>query len=109
MGMMKMVVRSAAVATLVLVAACSGSSDEVAPEANVEENVVNVSDVPELPADNQVAPEPVVETNTADATPPEAPVPPDAQMLDDADATGMTARVNRDAAAENGAVTTEGE
>jgi len=38
-------------------------------------------------------------TNLTVAEPRAAPVDPDAQTLDDADATGMTARVNRDAAA----------
>jgi len=42
-------------------------------------------------------PTPAADTNTAAIdVPPEAPVAPDAQMIEDADATGMTARVSRD-------------
>ena len=46
-----------------------------------------------------VAPEPSPDANAAAAIapPPEEPIKPDAQVLDDADATGMTARISRDA------------
>ena len=87
----------AAALTLTL-AACSGSQPE-APVANVEDNAV----IEEVPADEG----PVInalptEEPTANATT-AATVRDDrseqAQMYDDADATGMTARVDRGNAA----------
>jgi hypothetical protein len=42
-----------------------------------------------------------VTTNATEAVAREAPLPPDEQTQDDADATGMTARVRRDEAASN--------
>ena len=101
----------AAVALALFAAGCSGSSDDVAVEANQAGEIVDTNEVMSVPeaADNMQMPEAAPETNTAAATPPEAPVPPDAQMLDDADATGMTARVSRDQAADNGAAITDGE
>lgn len=94
-------------ATLLSVAACSRSEPEQAPSA---ENVA-AEDVPSAepttPADQPLAESPVVETPTESTNsvaidvPPEAPIAPDVQVLDDADATGMTARVSRDEALAN--------
>jgi len=73
-------------------AGCEKSTPE--PAAPVE-NVVNEAE----PMNAVVVPEetPAPETtNLTVAEPREAPVDPDVQTLDDADATGMTARVNRD-------------
>ena len=77
-------------------AACSGGSDEPAPAANETENVVEVID--EAPVENIVEPEPEP-TPTPSPTP--APVVEDdrsteEQVMDDADAVGMTARLPRE-------------
>ncbi|HXH15874.1 MAG TPA: hypothetical protein VNJ10_07045 [Sphingomonas sp.] len=84
-------------------AGCSRSEPEQPP---TDTNMVEDTGVTETEA----APAPV-ETAPVEAPPPapavvepprEAPVAPDAQMQDDADATGMTSRVTRDEApAEN--------
>jgi hypothetical protein len=66
----------------------TGNVVEETPSSNAAEPAANVA----APADvNAAAP---VEVR-------DAPPPPDAQTLDDADATGMTARVNRDEAPAN--------
>ena len=80
---------------------CSRSSEEPAP-APVEENRMEPIDVPEpAPVDT---PEPLPtpsatpEMNLAAEAPPPIALGPDEQMLDDASATGMTARAARDEA-----------
>ncbi len=91
-------------AALLALSACSQSEPEQAPDANMSDEVApEETATPEaLPSGEpaELAP-PVEDTNTAAIdVPPEKPVAPDAQVLDDADATGMTARVSRDEAAE---------
>jgi predicted small lipoprotein YifL len=94
-------------ATLLSLAACSRSEPEQAPSA---ENFA-AEDAP-LAEPTTSADVPVAEPSAAEAraeaansamidVPPEAPIAPDAQVLDDADATGMTARVSRDEAVAN--------
>lgn len=75
-------------------AACSGGSEEAAPVANETENVVEVID--EAPVENFVEPEP-----TPTPTPSPTPIvederPTEEQVMDDADAVGMTARLPRE-------------
>lgn len=89
---------AAALLTLGL-GACSRSNDEPRP---VEENDMQAIDLSEpVPGETPEpsptpTPSPTPETNLADAAPPPVPPAPDEQMLDDASATGMTARVARD-------------
>ena len=75
-------------------AACSGGSDEQPPVANETENVVEVID--EAPVENVVTPEP-----TPTPAPSPTPIveddrPTQEQVMDDADAVGMTARLPRE-------------
>ena len=77
-------------------AACSGGSDEQAPAANETgtENVVEVID--EAPVENIATPEP-----TPTPAPSPTPIveddrPTQEQVMDDADAVGMTARLPRE-------------
>ena len=75
-------------------AACSGGSDEQPPVANETENVVEVID--EAPVENIATPEP-----TPTPVPSPTPIveddrPTQEQVMDDADAVGMTARLPRE-------------
>jgi len=92
--------------------ACSGSSNEPVPVDNQftdqgdMQPATNMSapvseEAMPMPAENATA----ADTNaTAEALPPAAAPAPDQQMLDDASATGMTARASRgNDAASNGA------
>lgn len=83
-----------ALAVPALLAACSGSEREPAP---VDDNEVEMLDVTNEAANVAEPPAPTP-TPTPDAvnTTAEAPVPPEEQVQDDADATGMTARVTRE-------------
>jgi hypothetical protein len=98
---------AAGFAGLALLPACSGSSDE----APVETNVANIAE-PEnvVVVENVATPTPTPETNTAAATP-TTPSGPDfsdtEQTQQDADATGMTARVSRGDASGNETAPTE--
>lgn len=83
----------AALATLTLLAAC-GSEPEAPPEPAAVETVTPVEAPPAPPP-----PEPPV-ANVVEAAPVED-LAPDQQVLEDADATGMTARVDRDAGTED--------
>ena len=93
---------TALAAGLLALAACSKPD----PEGPMDDNTLGL-DQPMTNASTEVtpietptvAPEPLPDANAAAviAPPPEAPIKPDAQVLDDADATGMTARVSRDA------------
>lgn len=95
--------RLSLVATLLatsMLAACSGGSDEEAPVVNATENVVEVID--EAPVQNFAEPEP---TPTPSPTP--TPIVEDErateeQVMDDADAVGMTARLPREEASNEG-------
>lgn len=79
-----------ALAALLVVAGCSKQQ----PTENVTENT-GVEQAPP-PAPAPVAPEPQAAAPIAKPAPPPAdPVEPDAQILDDAAATGMTARLSR--------------
>ncbi|MCP3734887.1 hypothetical protein M9979_08390 [Sphingomonas sp. RP10(2022)] len=85
----------------VLLAACSRSEPEQPVEdTNTLESVEPMANAATEvePVEAPVAePSPLPDANTAAIdVPPEAPVKPDVQVLDDADATGMTARVTRD-------------
>lgn len=90
----------AATAAGILALAALGGCEKSAPEQPAPvENAVN-----EVEPVNLVVPEekPVPETaNAAAVEPRETPPDPDAQTQDDADATGMTARVRRDEAGSN--------
>lgn len=88
----------AAIAALtILLAACSRSE----PEQGAAENIApapaeTTAEIPEpLPAATPT-PEQLTEANASEELPPPPPTPEDEQMLEDASATGMTARVSRD-------------
>lgn len=90
-------------------AGCSRSEPEQPPtDVNmVEDSGVTESEAAATPPPAPVETAPTEAPPTVNAVEPEreAPVAPDAQMQDDADATGMTARVTRDEApVENDAV-----
>lgn len=88
-------------AGLLMLSACSRSEPEQPLEENMSEQAPVEESTPDATptAEPSATPTAAVETNAATIdTPPEAPVAPDAQMIDDADATGMTARVSRDEA-----------
>ncbi len=78
-------------------AACGDSEPERAPDETVREETVEAPP----PVEEMAAPAPLPVDNRAEAaveedpTPPEAPVEIDQQVLDDASATGMTARSTR--------------
>lgn len=82
-----------ALAAAAALAACSGASEETAPA----ENAVNAMDLTEeLPAENLTDTAPVVTENATTPAPVAEPATPDeAQIQDDAEAVGMTARVDR--------------
>ena len=87
----------AAGASLMALAACDRSE----PEAVTENLAVEASPTPEIvtdpvPPEATETPAPVAEANAAAELPPEEAAAPDEQMLDDASATGMTARAKRD-------------
>ncbi|WP_343518800.1 hypothetical protein [Sphingomonas sp.] len=91
---------AAALLAAASLAACSGGSDEAAPVANETENVVEVID--EAPVQNFAEPEPIP-TPTASPTPiVEDDLPTDEQVQEDADAVGMTARLPREEASNEG-------
>ncbi len=82
---------------LALIAGCSSDEPEAPPaDANLVEGVIveNALDAPLVDASPLPTPSP-----TPSETPTPEPVEEDVQVQDDADATGMTARVNRDDAA----------
>lgn len=83
----------AATAALALTA-CSGGGDENPPaDTNVEELAPTPAPVEAEPTPE---PSPSPTPSPTETLPPEAAAEPDEQMLDDASATGMTARANRD-------------
>ena len=85
-----------------ILAGCSNSEPEAAPTEAPE---TTVSDAPAAPM-SELPTAATVETPPTELQPPDVvpeaapvePTPPDAQVLEDADATGMTARVRRDEA-----------
>lgn len=88
---------AAGLLALGVLAGCSRSEpDEAPPVENVSEAPAPVPEETRAP-EPEPAPEPApVATANAVAPPPAAAIEPDEQMLDDADATGMTARAKRD-------------
>lgn len=83
-------------ASLASLTACARSEPEATTENLVAESpsagpIVTDPIPPEAPA----TPAPAVEANAAAELPPEEAAAPDEQMLDDASATGMTARAAR--------------
>lgn len=82
-----------ALAAAAALAACSGASEETVPA----ENAVNAMELTEdLPAENLTDTAPVVSDNATAPAPVAEPAAPDeAQIQDDAEAVGMTARVDR--------------
>lgn len=75
-------------------AACSGGSDE---EPTVDANVAEVPIVNDMGFANMVEPvAPPTDVPVATPTPADPPTVDEAQVQDDADASGMTARVSRD-------------
>lgn len=87
-------------AGLLALTACSRSE----PDAAVDDNAASEASMPSEDVAPAVTPSnvpmaedlPEVSNSSAIDVPPEPKVAPDAQMLDDAEATGMTARVSRD-------------
>ncbi|KQN32851.1 hypothetical protein [Sphingomonas sp. Leaf38] len=89
--------------TAMALAGCSRSEPEQPPtDVNMVEDT-GVTETEAAPAPVEAAPVEAAPAAPAVVEPPrEKPIAPDEQMLDDADATGMTARVTRDEApAEN--------
>lgn len=80
-------------------AACSRSEPEPVEPGNSDGSTQIIEVPAPAPAPTEDAPatpaETSVEANAADETPPETAASPDEQMLDDASATGMTARAAR--------------
>ncbi len=100
----RMMTGASLAAAALMLAGCSRSAPEQPEDGNMVEAAPVDTATPEpLPtAEPSPAPSPV-DTNATAEAPPEEKVAPDAQMLDDAEATGMTARVTRDAPpADNG-------
>jgi hypothetical protein len=101
---------AAAVLALTMLAGCDRASPAPQPEAsdnalpadaatsvdaNVDANAaVNLAEPAPLPPPGTSAAS--AEASAADVAPREAPPTPDTQTLDDADATGMTARIHRE-------------
>lgn len=77
-----------------MLAACGGGSDEPAPVANETENVVEVID--EAPVENIALPEPAPTPSPTPAPIVEDDRSTEEQVMDDADAVGMTARLPRE-------------
>ncbi|HWW64802.1 MAG TPA: hypothetical protein VNZ43_08595 [Sphingomonadaceae bacterium] len=103
--MKKAIAIGSALAAILLAGACSRQQPAEQPEEN--QSVVEPAPVapPPAPEPEKEAPPPVAE---APAPPPPAPIAPDEQILDDADATGMTARVTRGQDDENLAANSTG-
>lgn len=82
-----------ALAAAAALAACSGASEETVSA----DNAVNAMELTEeLPAENLTETAPVVTDNAVAPAPVAEPAAPDeAQIQDDAEAVGMTARVQR--------------
>jgi hypothetical protein len=96
--MMKTISYAAAgLLALSILGGCSRSEpDEAPPIENVSEEAPPEPEETRAP-EPEPAPAPApVATSNAVAPPPAAEIAPDEQMLDDADATGMTARATRD-------------
>lgn len=96
-----MKVRFVGLAALGLLAACGSGRDEAVEQTALEANTVVEAPIEPAVEPEVAPPAPTVNqsvTNTVQAAPPPQ-VSEEAQTLEDADATGMTARVDRDATA----------
>lgn len=92
-------VRIATVTVALLLAGCSGGSDDAPP---ADANTIEAPIVNDMGLANLVEPmAPPTATPTPSPTPVETPTADEAQVQDDADASGMTARVSREDAVEN--------
>ena len=99
-----MLIRSAAFAGGLLVLAALAGCDKPAPDQPVATDNSAVPETNVVEVTNAAAPAATAHadtTNASEALSREAPPPPDSQTQDDADATGMTSRVNRDQAPAN--------
>ena len=99
-----MLVRGAvALLTLTALAGCDKSTpDQPAASENGAVPETNVTEGANTAA--PAAPTQSVTTNATEAAVRDAPLPPDEQTQDDADATGMTSRVNRGEAPANSSI-----
>ena len=99
-----MLVRGAvALLTLTALAGCDKSTpDQPAASENGAVPETNVTEATNTAA--PAAPTQSVTTNATEAAVRDAPLPPDEQTQDDADATGMTSRVNRGEAPANSSI-----
>jgi hypothetical protein len=88
----------AAAVLLPVLGGCSKSEPDAAPAENLtasaEETPVAAPEP--IPEPSAAAVAPPTDTNATAEADPEPATPPDEQMLDDASATGMTARASRD-------------
>lgn len=89
-----MAIAGGALALLALAGCNNSSPDRYEGMANVSDDS-GTNEAVTLNAAPPVDTAPAVSANAAVVEPREAPPEPDTQTLDDADATGMTARVNR--------------
>lgn len=99
--MRKLVCGAAIAAGLLALAGC----DKPAPDQPVANDNAAVPETNVVEATNAATPAATthaVTSNASEAVAREAPRPPDEQTQDDADATGMTSRVNRDQPPANG-------
>jgi len=77
--------------------ACSGGNESDQPATGNVENMAPIEVVNESPVATEASPAPLVDNlTTTDAQPVPSELSADEQTQDDADATGMTARVSRD-------------
>ncbi len=88
-----------ATAGLLALAACSRNEPEQPPVENATVEEIAPDEAPSPVETPSAAPTPAaIDNSVAIAPPPVEEIAPDMQVLDDADATGMTARVSRDEA-----------
>ncbi|HWU94410.1 MAG TPA: hypothetical protein VN029_02360 [Sphingomonas sp.] len=79
-------------------AACSGSKPDETANETIVANIGEPENFSNVTIDEPVA-TPAATNVTADTTPPVADLAPDEQTQDDADATGMTSKVDRNSSA----------
>lgn len=92
----------AVLAAALALAACGGGDKEEAqpaPETNVGE-LTPVENITEVPV--EAPPAPRIDNTVSEAPPAPVEMAPDEQTAEDADATGMTARVSRDEGNDSG-------
>ncbi|HEX8301764.1 hypothetical protein [Sphingomonas sp.] len=89
-------------ATALALAACAGGNDDEQPagETNVANIAVESGNM--MNVTTEAPPATRVDNTASEATAPSATLTADEQTTDDADATGMTSRVNRDEAGNSG-------